>query len=183
MKKRKETERKLVQMEQRKQLSNVRVLQKNLVYVLSLPPKLISEDTLRSNEFFGQYGKITKVVINRRNPTIQQPTANTGVYITYTRKDEAARAIEAVDGSICDGRVIRATFGTTKYCSYYLKSQVCQNLGCQFLHEAGIIWLIKVKKQIHHLDTTILFKTIPSKTCVRTHSLYSEKGKSSHRLL
>lgn len=30
-----------------------------------------------------------------------------------------------------------ATYGTTKYCSFYLKSQPCQNPGCQYLHEPG----------------------------------------------
>ena len=27
--------------------------------------------------------------------------------------------------------------GTTKYCSYFLKGQICANVGCQFLHENG----------------------------------------------
>ncbi len=31
----------------------------------------------------------------------------------------------------------RATYGTTKYCSYYLRSQPCQNTLCQYLHEPG----------------------------------------------
>lgn len=77
--------------------------------------------TLRSHDYFGQYGKILKVVINRKTPTQpstqstrpstsapqQQLTVHTGVYITYARKEDAARAIDAVDGSSCEGRVIR----------------------------------------------------------------------------
>lgn len=31
----------------------------------------------------------------------------------------------------------RATYGTTKYCSFFLKGQQCLNQGCQFLHEPG----------------------------------------------
>ena len=130
-KKRKEKERKEV-VGEKKQLGNVRVVQKNLVYVLGLPPKLCTEEVLRSGDYFGQYGKITKVVVNRKTNN-----QNTGVYITYLRKDDAQKAIEQVDGSNFEGKVIRATFGTTKYCSYFLKGMSCQNIGCQFLHESG----------------------------------------------
>jgi hypothetical protein len=33
--------------------------------------------------------------------------ASTGVFILYTKNDEAMKAIEAVDGTICDGRPLR----------------------------------------------------------------------------
>ncbi|KAJ3303193.1 transcriptional repressor general negative regulator of transcription subunit 4 [Kappamyces sp. JEL0829] len=143
-KKRKEREKKEQEVAAKKQLSNVRVVQKNLVYVLGLPLKLANEETLRSPDYFGQYGKITKVVVNRRNPAVgpnthssSPSTSNTGVYITFAKKEDAAKAIEAVDGTNYEGKIIRATFGTTKYCSYFLKGQNCQNIGCQFLHENG----------------------------------------------
>jgi hypothetical protein len=45
----------------RSALRNIRVVQRNLAYVLGLPPSLASEDTLRKGEYFGQYGKIVKV--------------------------------------------------------------------------------------------------------------------------
>jgi hypothetical protein len=83
------------------------------------------------------------VVVNKRAPTTahanssSSTAANTGVYITYQRKEDAQKAIEQVDGTNFEGKVIRATYGTTKYCSYFLKGQPCQNIGCQFLHENG----------------------------------------------
>lgn len=93
---------------------------------------------LRQYDYFGQYGKINKIVINRRgNQNAPMTASNNGVYITFARKEDAATAIDAVDGSVCDGRMIRATFGTTKYCSFFLKGQPCQNPGCQYLHEPG----------------------------------------------
>lgn len=46
VKKKKEREKKDLDLQQRKQLANVRVVQKNLVYVLGLPPKLAIEDVL-----------------------------------------------------------------------------------------------------------------------------------------
>ncbi|KAJ2102927.1 transcriptional repressor general negative regulator of transcription subunit 4, partial [Coemansia sp. S100] len=100
--------------------------------------------TLRSHDYFGQFGRINKIVINRRqngsggSSTTSNPQhPSVGVYVTYATKEEATRAINAVDGSLLDGRVLRATFGTTKYCSYYLRSIPCQNPGCMYLHEPG----------------------------------------------
>lgn len=33
--------------------------------------------------------------------------ASVGVYITYVRKEDAAKAIAAIDGSIWDGKILR----------------------------------------------------------------------------
>lgn len=33
--------------------------------------------------------------------------ASLGVYITYSRKEDAAKAIAAIDGSIWDGKILR----------------------------------------------------------------------------
>lgn len=107
--------------------------------MLGLSPNVAKEDILRQHDYFGQYGKISKIVVNRRggNQSAPMTASNNGVYITFHRKEDAAAAIDAVDGSVCDGRMIRATFGTTKYCSFFLKGQPCQNPGCQYLHEPG----------------------------------------------
>ncbi|KAJ2992871.1 transcriptional repressor general negative regulator of transcription subunit 4 [Globomyces sp. JEL0801] len=93
---------------------NVRVVQKNLVYVLGLPLNLATDEILRSHDYFGQYGKITKIVVNKRTPTAgpnchpsNPATSHTGVYITYASKADASRAIEAVDGTLLDGKIIR----------------------------------------------------------------------------
>ncbi|KAJ3147293.1 transcriptional repressor general negative regulator of transcription subunit 4 [Geranomyces michiganensis] len=140
LKKRREREKREQSERSRQNMANARVVQKNLVYVLGLPAKIATEDHLRTQEYFGQYGKIIRVMVNRRahghTPVLAQ-VPNTGVYITFQKKEDAAKAIEAVDGSVYDGKIIRATYGTTKYCSYFLKNQTCQNPACQFLHEPG----------------------------------------------
>jgi len=142
-KKQKEREKKELEAMNRKHLANMRVVQKNLVYVIGLSPKIANEEILRSHDYFGQYGKIAKIVVNRRNPPASTipgaptPQPSVGVYITYVRKEDAARAIAAVDGSMSDGKVLRASYGTTKYCTYYLRNMVCQNPNCMYLHEPG----------------------------------------------
>lgn len=61
-----------------------------------------------------------------------------GVYVTYVRKEDAARAIIAIDGSKGpDGKTIRASYGTTKYCTTYLRNLPCTNAICTYLHEPG----------------------------------------------
>lgn len=117
----------------RRHLANMRVVQKNLVYVIGLHPKLASEEVVflkkgclikgylltiqkivRSNDLFGQFGKISKIVINKRpvaptsnasGTTTMQPSA--AVYVTYFRKEDAAKAIAGVDGSVMAGRILR----------------------------------------------------------------------------
>lgn len=63
-----------------------------------------------------------------------------GVYITYNRREDAARAIAAVDGSPSPGggrEVMRASYGTTKYCMSFLRSVTCSDHNCMNLHEWG----------------------------------------------
>lgn len=144
-KKQKEREKKELESMNRKHLANMRVVQKNLVYVVGLSSKLAKEElipTLRSNEYFGQYGRISKILISKRNTAsrLVMGTSETalGVYVTYHRKEDAAKAIVAIDGSKgSDGRVIRASYGTTKYCTTYLRNLPCTNPGCTYLHEPG----------------------------------------------
>lgn len=118
-------------------MANMRIVQKNLVYVLGLSPRLASEEVgfddlwlvlcpatnrlayasasglkqiLRQHDFFGQFGPIKKIVISRRGGNSLSATSsnqNLGVYITFNRKEDAIKAIEAVEGSVYDGRMLR----------------------------------------------------------------------------
>lgn len=92
--------------------------------------------TLRKPEFFGQYGNIQKISISNRKSADGQ-NQSLGVYVTFETKEEAQRCIQAVNGSINDGRVLKAQLGTTKYCSAWLRYEPCTNRQCMFLHELG----------------------------------------------
>jgi CCR4-NOT transcription complex subunit 4 len=39
-------------------------VQKNLVFVVGLSPRLADQEILKKSEYFGKYGKILKIVIN-----------------------------------------------------------------------------------------------------------------------
>ncbi|KAF2734281.1 hypothetical protein EJ04DRAFT_249008 [Polyplosphaeria fusca] len=123
----------------RKHLSGLRVVQKNLVYVTGLIPTTREDrllEILRGPEYFGQYGKIIKIVVSKAKETAQHQQS-VGIYVTFARKEDAAQCILAVDGSQNGERTLRAQFGTTKYCSAYLRGEQCNNRNCMFLHEPG----------------------------------------------
>ena len=44
--------------------SHFRVVQRNLVFVIGLSPRLADPEVLKRQEYFGRFGKIVKVVIN-----------------------------------------------------------------------------------------------------------------------
>ena len=46
------------------------------------------------------------------------------------------KCIDAVDGCILDRRVLRGSFGTTKYCNYFIRGVPCNNNDCLYLHDA-----------------------------------------------
>ncbi|RYP64195.1 hypothetical protein DL771_008886 [Monosporascus sp. 5C6A] len=135
----KEAQKREAEKENRKSLVGVRVVQKNLVYVTGLTPTVREDEllkTLRKPEFFGQYGNIQKISISNRKSSDGQ-AQSLGIYVTFEKKEDAARCIQAVNGSQNGDRVLRAQLGTTKYCSAWLRHEPCLNRQCMFLHELG----------------------------------------------
>ncbi|KAL6905965.1 hypothetical protein ACP4OV_003566 [Aristida adscensionis] len=126
--------------EAKKHLASVRVIQRNLVYIVGLPANLCHESVLERREYFGQYGKVLKVSVSRiTGPPSQQASANSNinVYITYAKEEEAIRCIQAVHNFVLEGKVLRACFGTTKYCHAWLRNMTCGNPDCLYLHDVG----------------------------------------------
>ncbi|KAF2670022.1 hypothetical protein BT63DRAFT_227961 [Microthyrium microscopicum] len=125
----------------RKHLSGLRVRQKNLVYVTGLKPKATGEklvEGLRGKEFFGQYGDIVKIVVSKSKDAHVGHNQPIAIYVTFVKKEDAANCIATIDNhKQADGSRLRAQYGTTKYCSAYLRGDVCSNKNCMFLHEPG----------------------------------------------
>ncbi|KEP61827.1 UNVERIFIED_CONTAM: hypothetical protein HHA_239410 [Hammondia hammondi] len=119
-------------------LKDVRVIQRSLVYVIGIPSSIAKKEILKRTEFFGQYGKVLHIVINKAqgyNSAWGGPSY--AVYVTYSTVPEAIAAIQSIDGAVYEGRTLKASFGTTKYCSYFLKGIKCQNPDCFYLHYLG----------------------------------------------
>ena len=187
-KKQRERERKDLDTLGRRHLANVRVVQRNVVYVVGIGPRFAKEEvrpsgsiylnfgltqscklisTLRSNDYFGQYGRISKIIIVKRTPPgTQVPVV--GLYITYHRKEDAARCIAAVDGSASPGGgndIMRASYGTTKYCMSFLRGVNCPDHNCMNLHEWG-----DEKDCFTKEDLTTLYVSWQRSFCLQTDS-------------
>jgi hypothetical protein len=121
--------------EERESLKKLRIIQQNLIHVQGLPRSLNSERLLESQKYFGQYGTIKNIILCKKiNPENNKEVYS--VYITYGNEIQAAIAISCVDSLLIEGKIIRAFFGTTKYCNYFLNSTTCPNRNkCIFLHE------------------------------------------------
>ena len=121
--------------EKAESLKNIRIIKTSLIHVHGFPESFAKSGMLKSPEYFGQYGNIVKAVISSKmNPDTNKKKYS--AYITYSNEREAALAILCVDSLMIEGKIIRAFFGTTKYCSYFLENNRCLNLEkCLFLHK------------------------------------------------
>lgn len=67
-------------------------------------------------EYFGQYGKISKLVVNKsKQYNANGPNGPSySAHVTYFSEKEASIAILAMDNTLIDNHLIRASYGTTK---------------------------------------------------------------------
>lgn len=115
-----------------KRLEDARIIQRTLVYIINLPSTASEESTLLSPLYFGKYGKIVKIHVSPGHQSNLDLTY--GAYLTYSNEEEAAVCIRACHDFILDGKKLSVTYGTTKYCSYFLKNSRCPKNECVFLH-------------------------------------------------
>lgn len=73
----------------------------------------------------------------------------TGAYVTYMKSDDALRAIQNVNNVTIDGRLIKSSLGTTKYCSHFMKNMPCPKPDCMYLHDFGDPEASFTKEQMH----------------------------------
>ncbi|KRZ76758.1 Bardet-Biedl syndrome 2 -like protein [Trichinella papuae] len=111
----------------RRKLADLRVLQDNLVSVCGLPLEIADPDTLRSDDYFGKYGKIMRILINKKG---KMPIA----YITFQRSKDAMQAVAEFGKKDFGGQTVKASLGTTKYCAFFLRNSICKNHDCYFMH-------------------------------------------------
>jgi len=116
-------------------LSKLRIIQKNLVHFQGFPDNIADKNLLAEKEYFGQYGKILKIVVVTKYDEVSKKKSKSA-YITFSTNEEAAYAILSVDSIEMDGQIVRAFFGTSKYCVHFLNNEECFNKEkCMFIHE------------------------------------------------
>ena len=120
------------------QSSNIRVICKNILYLIGIPYEIANEDTLIKKEYLGQYGSIQKIIINKNGYLKNEsdyPTYSS--YITYSSQIEASLALLALNNSNHLNHKLNACYGTNKYCNSFLKGIDCTNKDCYYLHETA----------------------------------------------
>lgn len=118
-------------------LSQYRVLQRDLVYVVGIPLDIANEETLRKYEYFGQYGPIKKIVINNSSMHAL-PYQTVSAYVTFENIEDAWECIYALSHYQYEDRYpLRPSFGTSKYCSAFLNGQKCKKPECMYMHSEG----------------------------------------------
>lgn len=180
-----------------KVLSKLRVIQKNLVHVQGFPDSLADKNLLCQPEYFGQFGKILKLVVVSKEDEVTKKRSNSA-YITYSSKEEASYAVLTIDSIMLDGHIIRAFFGTSKYCIHFLNNVECFNKDkCMFLHSIanendilgagskfGYSEHIKLAKEIINFNsiktkTAIMSMVIPFRTVLpNIKTIYTKEGSS-----
>ena len=123
------------ELKQRQKLKDQKVVDHDLILLTGLSDKMASEALLGRHEFLGQYGAIRKISINRDKLGGRDKGEYIQIYVTFTNELCASLAILALDGLEWEGRALRATFGTNKYCPSFLRGYACGNSDCLYLHK------------------------------------------------
>lgn len=104
-------------------LKHVRVVQRNLVYVIGLSLSLAREEALKRTQMFGRFGRINRVLINRGHPYNADAPGGPSIaaYILFARDTDASTAARVMNGEVFDGRELRCAIATTKYCDAFIR--------------------------------------------------------------
>jgi len=162
-----------------------RIIQKNLVYLIGLSLDLVKiENKLKSFEYFGQYGKILKLVINKKKVyNSNGPNGPSYIcFVTYSTEEESSLAILSLDNTIIDNHEIKANYGTTKYCINFLKKWECKNKDCIYLHkladEKDIVSreIMNTNKDIFPQQRLMAIELSKILTNEKYHELYKNKN-------
>ena len=89
---------------------------------------------LRGNEYLGQYGKITKILIPSHTYHSHSTSPQYSAYVTFESELEAAFVIIGLFEFSLGENVIRSSYGSTKYCLFYLRNKSCLNKDCLYQH-------------------------------------------------
>lgn len=116
-------------------LKHVRMIQRNLVYIIGLSLTLAREEVLRRSDMFGKFGRLLRVLVNRSHPYNADAPGGPSIsaYVQFSRDCDASSAVRGMSNAVFDGREIRCAIATTKYCDAFVRSGISEGtFGCVF---------------------------------------------------
>eukprot|EP00484_Ammonia_sp_Unknown_P002374 CAMPEP_0197074318 /NCGR_PEP_ID=MMETSP1384-20130603/211047_1 /TAXON_ID=29189 /ORGANISM="Ammonia sp." /LENGTH=549 /DNA_ID=CAMNT_0042513159 /DNA_START=23 /DNA_END=1672 /DNA_ORIENTATION=+ len=117
------------------ELRQVRLIQKNCVYVEGLSNTNCNFETLTSKTWFGQFGQIRDILIHSSADSIACDSRS--FIVVYDSESSAEIAMDCINNSVLltEGRKLKAIHPYTYYCEYWLRSgSACLDTSCQRMH-------------------------------------------------
>jgi len=107
-----------------------------VAYLLNLPASIASQEvlsiqTLRSSHYLGQYGQIQELILQSGLRGLFN------AFVTYDSELSVAKCITGCAGYILYNATIKASYGTKKFCSFFVNKKPCPKSECGFLHDIG----------------------------------------------
>lgn len=129
----------LSQQKAKSNLQHVRILQRNLVYIIGLSLSLAREEVIRRTDMFGKFGRMLRVLVNRSHPFHADAPGGPSIsaYVQYQRDADASTAVRAMNNAVFDGREIRCAIATSKYCEAYVVGVHNTDSSATAIHHCG----------------------------------------------
>lgn len=118
-------------------IKTLRVIQDNVIYAIGIRQDLCEVQNLLSKSYFGQYGPIESIRINKNNVfTVKKDKKKyCRAYITYKHPLSSSLAILSINLKKCAGlSKLDASFSATKLCKFFVKGKPCLVENCHFMH-------------------------------------------------
>ncbi len=75
------------------------------MYIIGLANSIADENILKQYSYFGQYGKLVKIVVTHPHQSDKSSTCS--AYITFEKNEDALACIKAIDGYYLEGKMLR----------------------------------------------------------------------------
>lgn len=111
-----------------RQLVPIKIADRSSCFVIGISPSVAKEETLRSSQFFGQFGTIKSIrfILNANPPQ---------ALLRFATESSASRAIAWCNEQTSADCQIRAQHGYQKYCISFIKNKQCMKSGCPHRHK------------------------------------------------
>lgn len=123
-------------------IKTLRVIQDKVIYAIGIRQDLCEEENLLSKSYFGQYGPIESIRINKNNVfTVKKDKKKyCRAYVTYKHPLSPSLAILSINLKKCAGlSKLDASFSATKLCKFFVKGKPCLVENCHFMHSLNNI--------------------------------------------
>ena len=110
-----------------RQLVPIKIDDRESCFVIGISPSIATEETLRSSDYFGQFGTIKSIRFILNSEPRQ-------ALIRFTTAEAASRAIAWCNSQKSGDCPISAKYGYQKYCISFIKNKQCLKVDCPHRH-------------------------------------------------